>query len=123
MANFLQGYIDNEINLSEKDTCTKSCSDFVNTEHQRCAPGTPCANQPEPSNPNICKGRIRDCQDVDHDDFFINYSNEANRRIQNLMYRNGEINGVKCSDSSCIAKSRVNTIIDIRSRIIASNSM
>lgn len=107
VTNFLQGYIDNEENLNDKDSCTNTCSDFKTVVFQRCAPNTPCGNQLKPDNPIRCMGRIHDCQDVNHDDFLINYSGAKNRIMENVKYRNGEINGTPCSNSSCIASSQV----------------
>lgn len=107
MTNFLQGYIDNELNLNEKESCTKSCGDFIETVSQRCAPNTPCADQPHVRHRTVCAGRIRDCQDVEHDDFAINYSNAANRRMQNVVYLNGDTSGAGCAGATCTIKSRV----------------
>lgn len=62
ITKFLQGYIDNEVNLNAEGTCTLTCNDYQNTRHHECRPDTLCAAlQPHHRNAVSCKGKVRGC--------------------------------------------------------------
>lgn len=64
ITNFLQGYLDNEVNLNPDGTCRNTCDDYGVTENHMCYDGTYCAQKPEGSERDraICRGKIVDCQ-------------------------------------------------------------
>lgn len=66
ITKFLQGYIDNEVNLSPDGSCTMTCSDYQNTRHHECRPDTLCAAM-KPHHQKIvsCKGKVRGCHALD----------------------------------------------------------
>lgn len=63
VTNFLQGYLDNEVNLNQENDCKNSCPDYKLAEHHMCHNGTYCAQQPEGAerDRSICRGKIVDC--------------------------------------------------------------
>lgn len=69
VTNFLQGYVDNEVNLNPDGTCRNTCDDYKVTENFRCYDGTYCAQKPEgPERDRVkCNGKVVDCQFVGSD--------------------------------------------------------
>lgn len=67
VTSFLQGFVDNEINLNAEQTCTRTCFDYGKTKQYGCHNDTLCAQNTIPSKVNVCKGTIRDCQFIDAD--------------------------------------------------------
>lgn len=69
ITNFLQGYVDNEVNLNPDGTCQNACSDYRTTENYGCYDGTYCAQKPEGAERDrvVCKGTIVDCQFIGSD--------------------------------------------------------
>lgn len=69
VTNFLQGYIDNEVNLNPVNDCKKSCPDYTYTEHYNCYNGTYCAQQPNEKEKemSICRGKVLDCKFIGSD--------------------------------------------------------
>lgn len=66
ITKFLQGYIDNDVNLNNVDTCTRSCSDYKLTASYDCHPGTLCASNSTQESLTRCFGSIRDCYELDN---------------------------------------------------------
>lgn len=66
ITNFMQGYIDNEINLNGNQRCDGTCSDFKSTKnHQPCQNDTLCAHSNFAR--TTCTGDIFDCSVIDSD--------------------------------------------------------
>lgn len=66
VTNFLQGYIENEINLNEENSCKRSCSDYQIAELSLCNNETLCPHIPTRDR-SICRGRIVNCDFVGSD--------------------------------------------------------
>lgn len=64
VTNFLNGYLDNEVNLNDQQTCQNTCEDYRLTENFGCFEGTYCAQKPEGSERDraVCKGKIVNCE-------------------------------------------------------------
>lgn len=64
VTNFLQGYLDNEVNLNPDGTCQNTCSDYSLSENYQCYDGTYCAQKPEGKQRDraICKGKVVNCE-------------------------------------------------------------
>lgn len=71
IANFLQGFVDNEANLNEKASCAGVCSDYKQTKHFQCQSGSLCDRHVNDHEQAKCGGIIRDCQDIDDSDVNI----------------------------------------------------
>lgn len=69
VTNFLQGYIDNEVNLNADGTCQNTCEDYQATENYRCYDGTYCEQKTEGAERDRarCNGKVVDCQFVGAD--------------------------------------------------------
>lgn len=65
ITNFMQGYIDNEINLNEQHTCDGSCSVFKSTRNTGCQSDTMCAQSHFAR--TRCRGNIFDCSVIESD--------------------------------------------------------
>lgn len=64
ITNFMQGYIDNQINLNGEQYCDGTCSNFKSTiNHQQCQNGTLCAHSNFAH--TKCTGDIFDCSVID----------------------------------------------------------
>lgn len=61
LTNFIQGYVDNEINLNPDGSCAPYCSDFKSTKSYGCKAGTMCATNYLDHNKTRCLGTVRDC--------------------------------------------------------------
>lgn len=68
ITNFLQGFIDNEVNLNTDASCSSTCSDYRQTKHYHCAAGTLCA---EVSQAPTCNGVVRECEEIDDSEIDI----------------------------------------------------
>lgn len=63
---FLQGYIESEVNLNADGSCAFTCGDYQNTKHHGCRPDSLCATFDKKLQPKMaCKGRIRGCSAFD----------------------------------------------------------
>lgn len=68
ITRFIQGYIDNEINLNADQSCKQSCSDYTNTKNFGCAEKTICAEYAHIDQSSTrCKGTIYNCESIDDD--------------------------------------------------------
>ena len=61
VTRLLQGYIENEVDLNNDETCRATCPYYQNTKSEGCFKDKFCARQPR------CSGRLYDCQFVDSD--------------------------------------------------------
>lgn len=61
LTNFIQGYVDNEINMNPDGSCAPYCTDFKETKSYGCKEGTMCAANYLDHNKTRCLGTIRDC--------------------------------------------------------------
>lgn len=64
ITGFLQGFVDNEINLNKEQTCTNTCEDYRLTRQYGCHNDTLCGQKLKNQRINKCKGVIRDCEFV-----------------------------------------------------------
>lgn len=71
ISNFLQGFIDNEANLSPTASCGGVCSDYRKTSHIQCVSDSLCDRGINDHEPAKCNGIVRDCQDIDDNDVNI----------------------------------------------------
>ncbi|XP_031638450.1 uncharacterized protein LOC116350692 [Contarinia nasturtii] len=94
VTKFLQGYVDNELNFNQEDTCKNTCEDFTNTNHVRCADKTLCA-QNRNTDLVVCNGQIRDCQEIPSEDVEVCYGNDTFQRYHYLKYSDGKMHGSK----------------------------
>lgn len=65
VTNFIQGYIDNEINLNKGMSCSGTCADSKLTKNYDCYNGTLCAHTNFQK--TKCSGDIFDCDVIDSD--------------------------------------------------------
>lgn len=65
--NFIQGYVDNEINFNREDTCSKQCSDFKHVDYHICRNSTLCILNYLDKNKTRCDGDIRSCEFIESD--------------------------------------------------------
>lgn len=67
ITRFVQGYIDNEINLNPDDSCKSTCSDYKETKNYQCGGGTLCADAIVEHSSTKCNGTILNCEFIDDD--------------------------------------------------------
>lgn len=60
-TNFIQGYVDNKVNMNPSGTCTGYCKDYSKTRNYDCKKDTLCAANYFDRNKTRCDGVIRDC--------------------------------------------------------------
>lgn len=65
ITNFMQGYIDNEVNMNEEHSCSGQCNDFKSTKNNGCRNETLCAHSNFAK--TRCGGEIFDCTTIDSD--------------------------------------------------------
>ena len=61
ITNFIQGYVDNEVNINPEGTCWDSCSTYKLTKNYDCKEGTICDANYLDKSKTRCDGAIRDC--------------------------------------------------------------
>lgn len=69
ITNFVQGYIENEVNFNQEGSCAGTCSDYRLTHQHGCANSTMCHINYLDKNKTRCDGQIRSCQFVESDMF------------------------------------------------------
>lgn len=67
ITGFLQGFVDNEINLNRENTCKNTCADYRLTRQYGCHNDTPCGLPLKNQRINKCKGILRDCEFIGSD--------------------------------------------------------
>lgn len=65
ITNFIQGYIDNEINLNPDQSCSGTCADSRLTKNFGCYNGTLCGHSNFQR--TKCSGDVFDCDVIDSD--------------------------------------------------------
>lgn len=71
ITNFLQGYVDNEVNLNEQASCTADCAYYGKTRHYACAPESPCRADKYGVAGTVCDGVLRDCETIDYSELRV----------------------------------------------------
>lgn len=63
ITRFIQGYVDNEVNLNPDSSCKKTCSDYTKTSSYGCSADSPCdpKNEVDPV-VTRCNGTILNCE-------------------------------------------------------------
>lgn len=97
--NFLQGFIDNKINLNEDGTCKKSCAEHTKTKQFGCANGTMCSNTEFVRESDwdirykitrgqtMCYDDVRDCRDIGIEgSIIVNYAKENTWRYNYIEF-------------------------------------
>ncbi|CAH0751220.1 unnamed protein product [Diatraea saccharalis] len=88
VTRFLQGYVENEVNMNSDRTCRDNCAYYTVAERHNCLSGTFCEKQTK------CNGRILDCQYIDSDMWVCPANSyHSNRRYEWIEYENGRIFG------------------------------
>lgn len=86
ITRFIQGYVDNEINLNPDQSCRQTCSDYSMAKSFGCAKDTFCGDYQHIDQASTqCKGTIYNCDYVD-DDLTI-CPVVAEIHFQNLAFR------------------------------------
>lgn len=67
ITGFLQGFVDNEINMNREQTCTNTCEDYRMARQYNCHNDTLCGQTLKNPRINKCKGVIRDCEYIGSD--------------------------------------------------------
>lgn len=89
LTNFIQGYVDNEINLNPYGSCAPYCSDYKSTKNYDCNEKTLCAANYYDKNKTRCHGTIRDCDYFDSTFTYCPNVSESNKLFfikQLLLY-------------------------------------
>jgi len=98
---FLQGYIENEVDMNELGSCKSKCSEYTYAEPVGCYKDMFCSQQPR------CKGRIFDCEFY-HADAWVCMSSDPYRRYDWIEYEDGTFLGEGNTDQ-CINKIKVDS--------------
>lgn len=61
VTRLLQGYVENEVDMNNDNTCRENCGAYQFTESYTCYKDLYCARQPK------CSGKILNCQFYDSD--------------------------------------------------------
>ncbi|KAH8414601.1 hypothetical protein KR215_009920 [Drosophila sulfurigaster] len=87
VTRLLQGYVENEVDLSNDESCSETCPDYQNTSTKGCFDQKFCSQQPQ------CAGRIHDCQFFDSDLSVCQSPESSNRRYEYIQYGDGQLLG------------------------------
>lgn len=114
VTNFLQGYIDNEINFNDEQSCTNNCIDYKKVKSNQCAEETMCAQNKRLNDTIICNGDIYDCIELDAIDVDVCHTGNVDplRRYTYIRYSNGRIIGQ--NPTECAVMPKVNQSNNIR---------
>lgn len=113
VTNFLQGYIDHEINFNDEESCAQNCADYTQTTNHQCADETMCAQNKRLNETTVCNGNIYDCTELEGIDVDVCHTGNADplRRYSYVKYSNGKIIGQKSTDTTeCVAIPKVNQL-------------
>ncbi|KAF5282500.1 hypothetical protein FQR65_LT14270 [Abscondita terminalis] len=89
VTQLLQGYIQNEVDLNPKGTCSESCSEYTYTKSHSCFKNLYCNQQ------RRCNGKIINCRYVDSDMWVCPAEASIGRRYEYIEYENGRVLGRK----------------------------
>lgn len=67
ITGFLQGFVDNEINLNKEHTCKNTCEDYRITRQYGCHNDTPCGFSLKNQRISKCRGILRNCEFIGSD--------------------------------------------------------
>lgn len=67
ITRFIQGYVDNEINLNPDDSCKATCSDYKKTRNYKCGTDTLCSDAVADHGATKCNGTVYNCEFMDGD--------------------------------------------------------
>lgn len=68
VTNFLQNYVDSEVNINADASCKLTCDDYKKTKHFGCRTDTFCANENAQRRKALgCNGIVRECRDSEDD--------------------------------------------------------
>ncbi|KAH8312100.1 hypothetical protein KR044_009410 [Drosophila immigrans] len=84
VTRLLQGFVENEVDLNNDESCSQTCPDYQNTTTMGCFDQKFCSQQPK------CSGRIHNCQFVDSDLSVCQSPESSNRRYEYIQYSNGQ---------------------------------
>lgn len=118
VTNFLQGYVDHELNFNTEDSCKSTCADYTKTKNVQCLSNTVCgATQIQHRHLSVCKGDVRDCVDLGDSDAFVCHVTDAMRRYDFMRYNDGQIVGLtpsqgskRCEFESKVGKSAISSL-------------
>ncbi|XP_015041040.1 uncharacterized protein orion isoform X2 [Drosophila pseudoobscura] len=91
VTRLLQGYIENEVDLNNEETCRETCSFYQSTRSEGCYKDLYCARQPR------CSGRLYNCQFVDSDMWVCPSPKNSTRRYEYIEYENGRTLGQRAN--------------------------
>ncbi|XP_034671383.1 uncharacterized protein LOC117903453 isoform X1 [Drosophila subobscura] len=91
VTRLLQGYIENEVDLNNEETCRETCSFYQSTRSEGCYKELYCARQPK------CSGRLYNCQFVDSDMWVCPSPKNSTRRYEYIEYENGRTLGQRAN--------------------------
>lgn len=86
LTRLMQGYVENEVDLNNDETCRENCAHYQLTESYGCFKGH-CNDQPK------CAGKLLYCQYIDSDMWICPSSPDSTRRYEYIEYENGKILG------------------------------
>ncbi|SPP78271.1 uncharacterized protein LOC117581120 isoform X1 [Drosophila guanche] len=91
VTRLLQGYIENEVDLNNEETCRETCSFYQSTRSEGCYKDLYCARQPK------CSGRLYNCQFIDSDMWVCPSAKNSTRRYEYIEYENGRTLGQRAN--------------------------
>ncbi|XP_017092961.2 uncharacterized protein orion isoform X1 [Drosophila bipectinata] len=87
VTRLLQGYVENEVDLNNEETCRETCDYYQSTRAEGCFKEKYCARQQR------CSGRIYNCQFIDSDMWVCPSPQNSTRRYEYIEYENGRVLG------------------------------
>ncbi|KAH8376690.1 hypothetical protein KR093_000909, partial [Drosophila rubida] len=87
VTRLLQGYVENEVDLNNDQSCGQTCPDYSATSSKGCYKQEFCSKQQQ------CQGDIYDCQFVDSDMRLCQSPTGSSRRYEFIEYENGVLFG------------------------------
>ncbi|XP_062125898.1 uncharacterized protein LOC133838719 [Drosophila sulfurigaster albostrigata] len=84
VTRLLQGYVENEVDLSKEGSCSKTCPYYQNTTSTACFHQEFCSQQPQ------CRGRIYNCQVIESDLTVCQSPWKSSRRYEYIQYGTGQ---------------------------------
>ncbi|XP_034484622.1 uncharacterized protein LOC117789657 [Drosophila innubila] len=89
VTRLLQGYIENEVDLSSDGSCTETCGYYQNARSEGCFDSDSkfCGQQPK------CSGNVYNCQSDDFDMTVCQAPSGSSRRYDYIQYDNGRVLG------------------------------
>ncbi|XP_034484623.1 uncharacterized protein LOC117789658 [Drosophila innubila] len=89
VTRLLQGYIENEVDLSSDGSCTETCGYYQNARSEGCFESGSkfCGQQPK------CSGNVYNCQSDDFDMTVCQAPSGSSRRYDYIQYDNGRVLG------------------------------